>query len=416
MVKSIASDIDEANKKAVERILAAEAELVDIKPAIKAIPGYKDNLITYAGPPIEWKRMCFTQKFAIKNVAVYEGLAESPEKAERLIERGEILVEPNHKYGNVSGMCGVTAASFPVFVIENKVHGNRAFDWQQTDMTAFGDLYERASEIDFVKKILAPVMKAAIKEAKGINVKQLLVMGLQMGDELHGTFDASRGILVNWIFPHVLRTDFAKDILAQVGDYFMSREGRWYCGNLMMGACKVMMDTARGIKYSSVVTAMARNGVEFGIQVSGLDDQWFTGPAGEIKGFSFPGFKEEDSTLDIGDSAISESRGLGGTAMPASPSHARLMGKSLQDAVNHTNDMREVSLAEDPVFRIPYMDFAGVPVGIDIRKVVAKGIVPKIDTGMAHKRASHPIIGTGIASAPMEAFKAALKSFGEKYA
>jgi len=308
MPKSIASDIDEANKKAVERILAAEAELIDMKPAIEAIPGYKENLITYAGPPIEWKRMCFTQKFAIKNVTVYEGLAESPEKAEQLIERGEILVEPNHKYGNVSGMCGVTAASFPVFVIENKVHGNTAFDWQQTDMTAFGDVYERASEIDFVKKILAPVMKVAIKEAKGINVKQLLVMGLQMGDELHGTFDASRGILVNWIFPHILRTDFAKDILAQVGDYFMSREGRWYCGNLMMGACKVMMDTARGIKYSSVVTAMSRNGVEFGIQVSGLDDQWFTGPAGEIKGFTFPGFKEEDSTLDIGDSAISESR------------------------------------------------------------------------------------------------------------
>jgi hypothetical protein len=416
MSKSLSSEIDEANKKAVERILAADSWLVDIKPAIKAIPGYKEDLITHAGPPIEWNKMCFTQKFAIKNVAVYEGLARTQEDAEKLIERGEILIEPNHKYGLVSGMCGVTAASFPIFVIENKVHGNVAFNWQQTDVTAFGDVYERVSEIDFVKKVLAPVMKATIKEAKGINIKELLVRGLQMGDDLHGTFDACRGILVNWIFPYMLKTGFSKKTLAQVAEYFAAREGRWYCGNLMMGACKAMMDAAKNIKYSSIVTAMARNGVDFGIRVSGLGDEWFLGSAGNIKGFMFPGFKEEDSTLDIGDSAISETRGLGATALPASPSLAKLVGESFQDAINHTKKMKEVSVAEDPVFRIPYMDFMGVPVGIDIRKVVAKGILPKIDTGMAHKLGGHTIIGTGVSIAPMECFKAALKAFGEKYA
>lgn len=412
----ISSEVDEANKKAVERIIASDSWLVDIKPAIKAIPGYKEDLITHAGPPIEWDRMCFTQKYAIKNVAVYEGLARTQEEAEKLIKRGEILIEPNHKYGLVSGMCGVTAASFPVFVIKNKVHGNVAFNWQQTDVTAFGDVYERVSEIDFVKNVLAPVMKATIKEAKGINIKELLVRGLQMGDDLHGTFDACRGIFLNWILPYMLRTGFSKETLAKVADYFASREGRWYCGNLMMGACKAMMDAAKNIKYSSIVTAMSRNGVEFGIQVSGLGDDWFLGPAGKIKGFTFPGFKEEDSTLDIGDSAIAETRGLGGTALPASPALARLIGESFEDAIEHTKKMREVSVKEDPVFRIPYMNFMGVPVGIDVRKVVAKGILPKIDTGMAHKRGGHPIIGTGVSVAPMECFKAALKAFAEKYA
>jgi len=411
----VASEINEANKKAVDKILSAESILVDIKPAIKAIPGFKSNLITHAGPPITWERMCRPQKLSIINLIIYEGLADTPEKAERLVEAGEVIIEPNHNYGNVSGMCGVTSASMPVFVIENKFHGNIAYNWQQTDLTAFGDKYEKVKEVEFVQKILAPVMKATIKETGGINLKELLAKGLQMGDELHGSFDACRGVLVSWILPHIVKTDFPKDTLAQVGNYFLSKEGRWYCGNLMMGACKAMMDVARDIKYSTIVTAMSRNGVEFGIQVSSLGNQWFTGPAGVIRGYTFPGFKPEDSTLDIGDSAISETRGLGGTATPASPVHAKFMGESFRDAVNHTKLMSEVSVAEDPMFRIPYIDFAGVPVGIDVRKVVETGIVPKINTGMAHKEGGHPLIGAGVANAPIECFKKALKAFVEKY-
>jgi hypothetical protein len=176
-----------------------------------------------------------------------------------------------------------------------------------------------------------------------------------------------------------------------------------------------MMDAGKGIEYSTVVTAMARNGVDFGIKVSGLGDEWFTGPAGPVNGFLFPGFKESDGSPDIGDCAISEARGLGGTALPASPSQAKLFGGGLDEAVEHTKRMRTVSLAEDPALRIPYMDFSGVPVGIDIRKVVSTGVVPRIDTGIAHKDGGFGIIGTGIADSPMDAFKKALVAFGGKY-
>ena len=409
------SGIDKANTKAVQRILSAEALLVDIKPAIKAIPGFKEDLITHAGPPIEWEKMVKPQRIAITHLIVYEGLADTPEAAEKLIRNREVVIEPNQNYNSVSGMCGVTSASMPVFVVENRVHGNVAYDWQQTDVTSFGAPYERVQEIGFIQKVLAPVMRATIKEAGGINLKELLAKGLQMGDDLHGTHDACRCILMNWILPHIVKTDFPKDMLAQVGEYFTSREGRWYCGNLMMGACKVMMDVARDMKYSTVVTAMARNGVEFGVRISGLGDSWFTGPAGVVRGYTFPGFKPEDATLDIGDSAISETRGFGATATPASPVHAKLMGESFQDAIRHTKQMHEISLAEDPMFRIPYLDFAGVPVGIDVRKVVETGILPKINTGMAHKDGGHSIIGAGVASAPMECFKKALRAFAEKY-
>jgi Protein of unknown function (DUF1116) len=412
----LGSEIDEANRKAVDRVISAEALLVDMKPARNAIPGFRDNLITHSGPPISWEKMLKVQKMAVINAIISEGLAETPEQAEKLVDRQEILVESNHKYGNVSGMCGVTSASNPVFVFKDNVHGNTSTDWMQTDMTSFGDSYNRGiDEVKFARETLAPVMAATIKHAGGFNVKELLAKGLQMGDELHGSFEATRGVFMNWILPHIVRTDFPKETLGKVGDYFKGNGGRWFCGNLMMGGCKVMMDAAKGIKYSTIVTAMSRNGVDFGIKVSALGERWFTGPAGEIKGFIFPGFSAADGAPDIGDSAISETRGFGGTALSASPSQARLFGGALQEAAEHTRAMRKVSIMEDPLFRIPYMDFVGVPVGIDIRKVVETNTVVKIDTGIAHKDGGHGIIGTGIADAPMIAFKKAVMAFAAEY-
>lgn len=296
MVKDVASEIDEANKKAVEKILSAECILTDMKPAIKAIPGFKEDLITHAGPPIEWERMCCPQKLGVISLIIHEGLADTPKRAERLVETREVTIGPNHNYNNVSGMCGITSASVPVFIVKNKVHGNVATDWQETGVTSYGDKFEKIKEVEFVEKTLAPVMKATIKEAGGIDLKALLVKGLQMGDELHGSFDATMGVFASWILPHIVKTGFSKDALAKVGNYFLSKDGNWYPGNLMMAACKTMMDAARDIKHSTIVTAMCRNGVEYGIRVSGLGDQWFTGPAGVIKGFTFPGYKPEDST------------------------------------------------------------------------------------------------------------------------
>jgi len=415
MKENIASEIDKANKEAVERIISADSTLVDMKPAGEAIPGFRKDLITHAGPPISWDRMCKSQRMAIAHLVVYEGLADTAEKAERLVETGDILVEPNHHYNNVSSMCGATSASLPVFVFENKNHGNTAFCCQGTDLTSYADKYESVKEVDFVKNVMAPVIKATIKEAGGFNIKELLSQGLQMGDELHDRFDASLGIFSSWILPHIILTDFPRTTIAEVGKYFLSEQGRWYCGNLMMGACKVMMDAARDLEYSTIVTAISRNGVECGIQVSGLGDQWFTGPADVIKGYTFPGYNSEDSTLDIGDSAISETRGLGGTAAPASPIYARIIGESFQDAVHHTKMMYEVSSSEDPMFRIPYLNFSGVPVGIDIRKVVETGTVPILDTAMAHKDGGHAMIGAGTAKVPIEGFKKALMGYMEKY-
>ncbi len=415
MTNSVSSKIEEANEEAVKRILSAECNLVDIDSAGKIIPGFKSNLFTHAGPPIEWERMCNTQKYAIKNLIMYEGLADTPEKAARLAETGEVIIEPNHNYDAVSGMCGATSASLPVLVVKNPVHGNTSYCLQQTSLTAFGNKYETRDELDFVRNTLAPVLKATIKEAGGIGLKEILATGIQMGDELHGKLDGTRSVFVSGLLPYIVRIDFDKDTLTQVGEYFNTHIGRWYGGNLMMASCKAMMDPAKNIEYCTIVTAMARNGVDFGIQVSGLGNEWFTGPAGTIIGYTFPGYRSEDSTLDLGDSAISESRGFGGMAAPAAPGHARFIGRDFKDAVERTKQMYEITQTEDTLFQIPYLDFRGVPVGIDIRKVVETGILPIINTGMAHKDGGHPMIGGGRADAPMECFKGALVAFAKKY-
>jgi len=216
MPTSIRSEVEEANKKAIGRVLEAQAVLVDMKPAIKAIPGYKSDLFTHAGPPIEWERMCYAQRKAITNLIMYEGFADTPEEADRAVRSGRVHVKPNHDYGNVSGMCGATSASMPVLVIRDEVHNNTATCWQQTDMTSFAQNYEIGrKEVEFVTNTLAPVLAAAIKLVKGINVKEILVKGLQMGDELHGLLDASRGVFLNQLLPYIVRTDFSKETLVQ---------------------------------------------------------------------------------------------------------------------------------------------------------------------------------------------------------
>jgi len=409
--------IDKANKNAVEKILSSQAILVDVQPAIKVVPGMRSDTIFHAGPPIGWKRMCGPMRGAIMGAIIFEGLADTPKKAAHLVETGEIQVtDPCHQHQSAGPMCGVTSPSMPVWVIENKVHGNRGYSYVTADELTFGAYDKKVIEqLYWIKKTLSPVLKAAVKESGGIDLKTIFAKALQMGDECHLRFLASNSIFARELIPHLCSTGFGKDILQEVGKFLAISEHEWLCGYLMMAACKTMMDPAMGIKDSTIVVAMARNGVDFGIRVSGLGEQWFTAPSNRIKGFFYPPYKEEDANPDLGDSAISETRGLGGNAIAAAPVLVKGFGLTFKDALDHTKEMFEICATKDNNFFIPTMDFIGTPVGIDIRKVVETGIVPIIDTGIAHKDPGHRIIGTGRAEAPIECFKKALHTFARKF-
>jgi len=184
---------------------------------------------------------------------------------------------------------------------------------------------------------------------------------------------------------------------------------------LAMASGKAIADPARDIEYSTVVTAMARNGTEFGICVSGLDGEWFTAPAPPVDGLYLPGYRAEDAGLDIGDSAITETVGWGGFVLGGAPGILSLVGGTPEEALAYTREMKKITVTNHPHYRIPAIGFEGAPIGIDVRKVVQTGSCPILDTAIAHKDPGHPIIGAGLVRAPLECFKQALLTFGMKY-
>jgi hypothetical protein len=184
---------------------------------------------------------------------------------------------------------------------------------------------------------------------------------------------------------------------------------------LAMASGKAIADAAHGIEFSTLVTAMARNGTEFGIRVSGLGETWFTAPAPEVDGLFLTGYKKSDAGLDMGDSAIAETVGWGGFVLGGAPGILALVGGTPEQALEYTREMATITAGEHPTYRLPALGFIGAPMGIDIRKVVQSNLLPIIDTAIAHKEPGHPIIGAGLVRPPMECFKQALIAFGQKY-
>lgn len=351
---------------------------------------------------------------------MFEGLAETPEKAVRLIETGEIEFSPHHHYNAVGGMAHVTSASMPLFVVENKAHGNFAYCHIREAGAGKALRYgvysdEVLQKLHWVKKTLGPGFKAALSLSGGINLKNIMARAIQMGDDGHSRATAATSLFQKAIMPYLLQTDLDKDTIRQIALHIDKDD--LFALSLNMAAAKATMQSAHGINGSTIVTVMARNGTDFGIWVSGLGEQWFTAPSPPVDGVYFPGYGPNDANpADMGDSSIVETMGLGGMVTAAAPSMAQLSKceDPVAEAVSLTRDMYEITMTKNTSFTIPYLGSAGVPTGIDMRKVVETGISPLINTAIAHKQVGFGMIGVGLAKAPMECFKKALEAMVEK--
>jgi len=407
--------INEANQEAVNRIINSKVVWVDVKPAIEVIPGMEKNLILHAGPPITFKRMCRPQKNAMLGAAMYEGLVTSEEEMDELCASGKIRLEPCHDHSTVGSMCGVTSASINVLVVKNETYGNfsycTVYESYERDRLLVGSISDAVFEnLRWLNSNVAEGLRAGLKEFGGaMDIKNIIARALAMGDELHSRNFAATALFGLEFMPFLLRSSVDNQIKQDIAD-FLQRTEQFFLHHVM-AAGKAMTDAAKNIEYSTIVTAIARNGVGVGIKVSALGEQWFTGPAGEIMGLFFGTEGPEDAQGDLGDSAIAETAGLGGMAHAASPSLALIKTGNANDAIAITEEMRKICFSQNPNFGIPIQNGAGAPVGIDIRKVMDTGITPIIDTGIAHKQGG--IIGVGNARAPKEAFKKALEAFGE---
>ena len=410
--------IEEANTTAVTRMMEARPILKAVATARDVIPGMKDNLFLHAGPPIEWARMSGPLRGAIIGAMIFEGIAKSESEATSMAERGEVEFDSCHHHGAVGPMAGVTSASMKVYVVENVEHGNKSFSNLNEGygkVLRYGAYSEEVlKKLHWMNDVLGTALADALAQSNGLDLRALIGEALHMGDEGHNRNKAGSLIYLKLISPliaKVVKDDMVEsEVLQFLGDNALS------VLNPVMAACKAMTDAAHGIEGSTIVTTMARNGTDFGIRVSGLGEkEWFTAPAEIPVGLFFSGFTQDDANPDIGDSAITETAGIGGFAMATAPAIVTFVGGTPKDAINATLEMYEITFAESKFFTMPSLDFRGTPTGIDLRKVVELGITPRINTGIAHKNAGVGQVGAGLVRPPLRIFEDALMAFAEKY-
>jgi hypothetical protein len=402
-------EVEKANRAALEKILAAEPVLADVRRAGELIPQLDaERLVLHAGPPIEWPRMCGPLRGAVCGALVFEGWARDLAAAERLAASGGVRFAPNHHFGAVGPMTGITTRSMPLLVVENRAFGNRAMcalnEGLGKVMRFGGNDAEVLARLAWLRDDFGPLLAAALRGAP-VPLNALIARGLAMGDEMHQRNVACSSLLMRSLAPamaHIGSASLAKAL------EFMAGNDQFFL-NIAMAMGKSILDPARGTPSSSIVTAMCRNGTDFGIRVAGLGDAWFTAPVEMPQGLYFPGYSAADANPDIGDSAILEAVGLGAFAMAAAPAVAGFVGAGgFAEALGYTRAMLEISAARNPKWGIPALEFAGAPAGIDVRRVVESGIAPAINTGIAHRLPGVGQVGAGVARAPLACFRQAL--------
>lgn len=403
-------DIEAANEVVCHRIKIGRPVLVGMGIARDTIPGMHDRMILHAGPPVTWERMCGPTRGAVMGALIYEGLALDETEANKLAASGEIEFSPCHHHHSVGPMAGVVSPSMPVFVIENKTFGNRAYCTQNEGLgkvLRYGGLGpEVYARLKWMENELYPTLdRALLTLPDGIDLRSLIAQAMHMGDECHNRNRAGTSLFLRAILPALARTSRSNEILAKVIE-FIDRNDHFFL-NLSMPAGKAILEPAEGVPGSSIVTVMARNGTDFGLRVGSMPERWFTAPAGRVQGLYFPQYTEADANPDIGDSTVTETAGYGGMAMAAAPAIVKFVGGTPQLATQTTLEMYEITFDEHEQFTIPILNFRGTPCGIDVRKVVETGILPQINTGIAHKEPGVGMVGAGILRAPEVPFREA---------
>jgi len=408
--------VEAANKKAYGLYLAAQPRLVGVGVARDVVPGLEERMVLHAGAPIEWSRMCGPMQGGICGALVYEGWASDLDAARQLAASGAIKFDSCHHHGAVGPMAGILSPSMPVWIIDNPEHGNKAFATLNEGLgkvLRYGaNSPEVLARLKWFETTLAPTLKAALAITGPIDLKPMMAQALHMGDEMHNRNVASSALLFRKLASAMMKADVkAADIAASM-DFFTANDFSFL--NVSMAACKAMMDAAHGVEGSSLVTTMARNGVEFGVRVSGTGGQWFTTPAPRVNGLYFPGYSIADAAPDLGDSAITETCGIGGFAMASALAIVKFIGGTPDEALGYTRSMVDITMGRNPAFTLPALNFAGTPAGIDIRKVVDSGVEPVVNTGIAHKDAGVGQIGAGITRAPLPCFTKAVEALASR--
>ena len=381
---------------AVARLAAARPLAVDVVPASEVSAHHAAGGVTHAGPPIEPQRMCAPMRAALGSALWLEGVAGTPAGALALVDDGQIPLSTNHDAGGVGPMAGVVNPGMPVWVARDEVTGKVAWcplnEGSGAVLRYGADGPEVMERLKWMRDVLAPELRKALVQP--LDLCELHVQSLALGDEAHHRTEGGTELTLAALgieHPEV------RAFIAGNGQFFL---------NLAMVFAKLALDCAAGVPGSPLVTAIARNGVEVGIRVSGTGDRWFVGPAAlPAPAKLFDGYTAADMNPDLGDSAIVETYGLGALAVAASPLAALSVGL---EPVEDDAELRAIAAGESPSIKFP--DGRPAILGIDARKVAQTGISPPVHTGIAHRRPGIGQIGGGVTHPPLQAFEEAVEA------
>ena len=412
MSTSVGQQIDQANQEVVRRLTEPDVRWVGVGKAIDHVPGMEPNLILHSGPPIEWGEMCPLQRESVIGAVLFEGLAGDRDGAIALLEKGEVELDPCHEHATVGAMTGVTSASMGMLIVENSEFGNRAYCKVVERQLQFGQHSEEIfANLSWLGGKFGEALDAAVRKIEGLSLMPLIAKALHMGDECHNRNVAATMLVEQAIAPALAEVADPADLPAMLR-YFQEID-QCFLG-FAMATGKALTEPATGVEGSSVVTTMARNGVEFGIKVSGLGNRWFTGPAQRIDGAFMPGYGPEQATNDIGDSTITETIGLGGMVAANALTAGAIGGASAKQTIARTHENMELCAGRSKSFTIPVLEFEPGGVGIDVRQVVKLDVLPMLLTGIGGNQPPFGRIGAGQVHPPKDPFVAAVRALGDE--
>jgi hypothetical protein len=409
-----AADIDKANAEAVRRLDLSVPLLVDIAPASTLIPGLSDRTLLHCGPEVEWVDVCDPLRRSMRAATVAEGWAQSVQEADRILGDGRVRLRPAYRHDTVMPMASAIGPSAPVFAVDNRDGGTRAFapiNQGPGETAWFGRETPAAiARLEFLRDVAGPMLRQVLDSSGPIDIFALAAQGVQIGDDVHMRTQGTTNLLIRNLLPQLAGLpDAGRVDLAQ----YLSGNHLFFL-NLAMAAAKSAAMWAEQVEGSSIVTMMCRNGTSYGIRLAGSDEVFISAAPAVEEAMYYPDFGPETSAPDIGDSAILELVGLGGAAAAGSPAVAGFLPGGMADAVRMTDRMASICVTESTRFKLPTSSYRGTPEGVDVRRVVDLDTTPRVTTGILHASSGVGQIGAGVATAPIECFRAALRALASR--
>ena len=405
-----ASDrVDAANAEVVDRLDRGVPMLLGVETAGAVVEGLESGTVLHCGPPIGWSEMCDPLRRSIRAAVVAEEWAPDRDAADRMLNAGEVRLGAANEHSTVVPMASAIGPSAPVYVVSVDAGGTTAYASLNQGSGAvpwFGVDSEAAIErLRFLRDALGPALAEAFDRVGPIDIFSLAAQGITMGDDVHMRVQATTNLLLRDLLPHLVRA--GRDRIGEVADFLSTNHLMFL--NIAMAGARALTEWAGQVPDSSIVTTMARNGTTYGIRLAGGGDPWHIAPAPPVQdALYYPGQGPDTSAPDIGDSAVLELVGLGGAAAANSPAVAGFLGGRMAVAAAVTAAMSRICAGTSTRLRLPVLDNAGTPLGVDVRRVVESSITPAVNTGIVHISDGSGQVGAGVAHAPIECFRQAL--------